>query len=116
MWGSPLFVSAFGCIVQADPAGAAFQLAPVALGFHDGVDLALLDPVAIDEYAVSIEPYATYATSAEHTMKEAAVVIEQYDFSQYFYINNELYVTISDENFELIRQIITDFEKNYGEY
>ena len=77
------------------------------------VDLALNEPIAVDEYA---EPAETYVVTVGYSTKEAPVVVEQYDFSQYFYINNELYVTISDENFELIKQIITDFEKNYGEY
>ena len=77
------------------------------------VDLALNEPIAVNEYA---EPAETSVVAVGYGMKEAAVVVEQYDFSQYFYINNELYVTISDENFELIKQMITDFEKNYGEY
>lgn len=71
------------------------------------VDLALSKPVV--EYATEPE---SYTITAGNGMAEA-VVIEKYDFSQYFYINNEIYVTISDENFELIKQVINEFENTY---
>ncbi|MBQ1279299.1 MAG: hypothetical protein IIY13_02610, partial [Clostridia bacterium] len=70
------------------------------------VDLALNKP--IDEYAPETESYTITAEGGMPT-----VVVEYYDYSQYFYINNEIYVTISDENFELIKQIISDFENTY---
>lgn len=70
------------------------------------VDLALNKP--IDEYAPETESYTITAEGGMPT-----VVVEYYDYSQYFYINNEIYVTISDENFELIKQVINDFENTY---
>ena len=71
------------------------------------VDLALNKPV--EELAQETE---VYIVSTERDVTNS-VVIEYYDYPQYYYVNDTVYVNISDENFELINQIISEFENTY---
>lgn len=92
-------------IILSDPNAFIYEDPQKIYKFNYYLDLALNEAIDISMYETD-----SYTIKSSYGKAEP-IAVEEYDFSQYFYMNDEVYVTISDENFKLIEEIIYNFEQ-----